>query len=153
MKKFSSVLSLVNSIWFLVAAVAFYLNLFIYANSGKADNGEGIAIAIILVITLIGIPFVAAFGITGVVLSSICLKKKDLSVKSYRVMTIVLIVLDIVQAVAYGFVVFDQGMWKISYSAITSTFIVSIALAIACIVLKIIDLVKTKNSIKVTDNN
>lgn len=47
MKKFSSVLSLVNSIWFLVAAVAFYLNLFIYANSGKADNGEGLAIAII----------------------------------------------------------------------------------------------------------
>ena len=100
MKKFSSVLSLVNSIWFLVAAVAFYLNLFIYANSGKADNGEGLAIAIILIVTLIGIPFIAAFGITGIVLSSICLKKKELSVKSFRIMSIVLIVLDIIQAVA-----------------------------------------------------
>ena len=150
MKKFSSVLSLVNSIWFLVAAVAFYLNLFIYANSGKADNGEGLAIAIILIVTLIGIPFIAAFGITGIVLSSICL---ELSVKSFRIMSIVLIVLDIIQAVAYGFIVFDPGMWKISYSAITSTFIVSIALALTCVVLKIIDLIKSNKTIKVTDNN
>lgn len=153
MKKFSSVLSLVNSIWFLVAAVAFYLNLFIYANSGKADNGEGLAIAIILIVTLIGIPFIAAFGITGIVLSSICLKKKELSVKSFRIMSIVLIVLDIIQAVAYGFIVFDPGMLKISYSAITSTFIVSIALALTCVVLKIIDLIKFNKTIKVTDNN
>lgn len=153
MKKFSSVLSLVNSIWFLVAAVAFYLNLFIYANSGKADNGEGLAIAIILIVTLIGIPFIAAFGITGIVLSSICLNKKELSVKSFRIMSIVLIVLDIIQAVAYGFIVFDPGMWKISYSAITSTFIVSIALALTCVVLKIIDLIKSNKTIKVTDNN
>lgn len=76
MKKFSSVLSLVNSIWFLVAAVAFYLNLFIYANSGKADNGEGLAIAIILIVTLIGIPFIAAFGITGIVLKFYMSKKE-----------------------------------------------------------------------------
>ena len=102
---------------------------------------------------MIGIPFIAAFGITGIVLSSICLKKKELSVKSFRIMSIVLIVLDIIQAVAYGFIVFDPGMWKISYSAITSTFIVSIALALTCVVLKIIDSIKSNKTIKVTDNN
>ena len=153
MKKVSSIISLVNSIWFLIAAVIFFLNLFIYGNSGNTENGEGIAIAIILIISIIGIPVIAAIGISGIVLSSICIKKSTNVTTSYKVMSIVLIILDILQAVIYGYVIIKPDLWKINYTAISVSFIISVILSIVSVALKVIDLSKLKKEINVIDNN
>lgn len=146
MKKCSSVLSLVNSIYFLVTIVFFFFYFFIYNKIVITERHEGIGIAILLGMTAVCIPFVIVFSTTGIVLSSICLKKKELSLKSYRVISIFLIILDIIQILFYGYTILDIRLWNFNYCPTAISLTLSIVLAFMCILLKIISLIKNTNN-------